>query len=96
MLDKSIKYGKENRKEYTKSQAFDRSCRHGGSCSYCAGNRVFASKRRAPADFDTQENYVMTEFEQADPTDSANIVSLHADEQYERLVFDAWADIEYK
>lgn len=93
MLDKAIKYGKEKRKEYRKSQAFDRSCRHGGSCSYCSGNRVFASKRRAPADFETQESYAMTEFEQVDPSD---IVSMHADEQYERLGFDAWEDIEYK
>lgn len=93
MLDKAIKHGKEKRKEYRKSQAFDRSCRHGGSCSYCSGNRVFASKRRAPADFETQENYVMAELEQVDPSD---IVSMHADEQYERLGFDAWEDIEYK
>jgi hypothetical protein len=93
MLDKAIKHGKEKRKEYRKSQAFDRSCRHGGSCSYCSGNRVFASKRRAPADFETQENYVMVELEQVDPSD---IVSMHADEQYERLGFNAWEDIEYK
>ena len=39
-LDKAIKYRKEKRKKYRKSEAFDCSCRNHGSCSYCHGNRV--------------------------------------------------------
>ena len=38
-LDKAIKYGKEKRKKFFKSKAFDSSCRNHGSCGYCEGNR---------------------------------------------------------
>lgn len=40
MLDKGISSGKEWRKEYRKSQAFDRSCRNHGSCPHCSRNRT--------------------------------------------------------
>lgn len=39
---------KDWRKPYYRSRAFDRGCRHGGSCSWCEGNRTFKNKRRAP------------------------------------------------
>lgn len=45
-LDKAIRSGKEHRKPYRKSARFDRSCRHGGSCDYCRGNRLNSSKKR--------------------------------------------------
>ena len=42
---------KDWRKPYRKSQRFDRSCRHGGSCDYCRSNRLYFDKyRRAAAD----------------------------------------------
>lgn len=37
-----------NRKSYTKSKSFDRSCRNHGSCGYCQDNRTwFDTKQRA-------------------------------------------------
>lgn len=50
MLDKAIKYGKEKRKPYHDSRRFDRSCRHGGSCSYCYDNRQVAKRRGTTID----------------------------------------------
>ena len=44
-LDKAIEHGKEKRKPYHKSKAFDQSCRNHGSCSYCQENRTFQSKK---------------------------------------------------
>lgn len=38
-LEKSIKHGKEKRKPYYKSKAQDKTCRPGGSCPHCQGNR---------------------------------------------------------
>jgi len=38
-LDKSIKNGREHRKPYIKSKAFDMSCRNNGGCPACEGNR---------------------------------------------------------
>lgn len=46
-LDKAIKHGKEKREPYRKSRAIDYSCRHGGSCDYCRGNRTIDAKRKA-------------------------------------------------
>lgn len=45
-LDKSIKSGKEKRKEYRKSKRFDSSCRNHGSCKYCRDNRLHNDKKR--------------------------------------------------
>ena len=39
-LDKAIKYGKEKRKPYYKSKAFDRTCRNHQGCPRCEGNRL--------------------------------------------------------
>ncbi len=49
-LHKAIKSGKEHRVEYgTKGQpyakAVDSTCRNHGSCSWCAGNRLYKSKK---------------------------------------------------
>jgi hypothetical protein len=46
MLNKAIAAGKEKRKAYRKSKAFDRSCRNHGSCSYCLSNRKHSDKKR--------------------------------------------------
>ena len=45
-MDKAIQSGKEHRKEYYGSKAFDRTCRCGGSCEYCRGNRLYKNKKR--------------------------------------------------
>lgn len=37
------------RKPYTKSRAFDRSCRHRGGCSYCELGRQANARRRLAA-----------------------------------------------
>ena len=39
-LDKAIRYGKEKRKPYTGSKAFDCTCRNHGSCDWCRENRM--------------------------------------------------------
>jgi hypothetical protein len=41
--------GKERRKPYRRSKAFDRSCRNGGSCSWCLGNRMHSTRKREEA-----------------------------------------------
>ena len=47
-LDKAIKHGKEKRKPYRKSKAFDRTCRNHGSCPWCANNRKHKIERQMP------------------------------------------------
>jgi hypothetical protein len=44
-LDKAIKYGKEWRKPYKGSKAFDRSCRNHKSCPYCKENRLYQTRK---------------------------------------------------
>lgn len=39
-LDKAIEHGKEHRKPYRNSGAFDRSCRPNGGCPYCESSRL--------------------------------------------------------
>jgi hypothetical protein len=39
---------KDWRKPYRRSRAFDRQCRHQGSCDYCSSKRQFKNKRREP------------------------------------------------
>jgi len=45
-LDKSIKSGKEKRKKYRGSKAVDCTCRNGGTCPWCIGNRQYKNKKR--------------------------------------------------
>jgi len=49
-LDKAIKYGKEHRKPYYRSEQFDTSCRPHGDCPWSRGNRLHKHKRRMPAE----------------------------------------------
>lgn len=44
-LHKSIKSGKEYRKEYRKAKAVDPSCRNHGSCPWCEENRLHKNKK---------------------------------------------------
>jgi len=43
-LEKAIQHGKEKRKNYYGSQAFDHSCRPHGGCPYCENNRKFSDQ----------------------------------------------------
>ena len=45
-LEKAIKSGKEHRKPYYGSKAFDRTCRPHGSCIWCKNNRLHKHKRK--------------------------------------------------
>lgn len=45
-LDKGIEHGKEWRRPYYGSAAFDRSCRPGGDCPWCYGNRMHSTRVR--------------------------------------------------
>lgn len=44
-LDKGIEHGKEHRKPYRGSKAFDHTCRNHGSCDWCRGNRQYKFKK---------------------------------------------------
>lgn len=48
-LEKAIQHGKEKRRPYHGSKAVDRSCRNGGDCPWCEGNRKHKNARREPA-----------------------------------------------
>ena len=45
-LDKAIEHGKEKRKPYHGSKAFDRTCRNHGGCHACLSNRTHKHKKR--------------------------------------------------
>ena len=61
MLDKGIEHGKEHRKPYKGSKAFDRTCRNHGSCDWCRENRMYQQLRAEEAakeaieDFESEE-----------------------------------------
>lgn len=43
----AFKYaGKEHRKPYRRSKAFDATCRNHGSCPWCRENRLHATRKR--------------------------------------------------
>ena len=48
-LNKAIKYGKEYRKPYTNSKAFDRSCRNHGNCGWCENTRTYNRRKTEEA-----------------------------------------------
>lgn len=47
-FDKHYPNRKDKRKQHRGSKSFDRSCRPGGSCPWCADGRKHADKRREP------------------------------------------------
>ena len=55
-LDKAIAHGKERRKPYIGSKAFDPSCRNHGGCPWCEENRKFR--------FREEKNVTLIIFEQ--------------------------------
>ena len=44
-LNKAIEHGKEKRKPYRGSKAFDHTCRNHGSCDWCRENRLYRENR---------------------------------------------------
>ena len=48
-FDKNYPNRKDHRKPYMGSKSFDRTCRCGGSCKWCIGNRTFNSRKRKEA-----------------------------------------------
>jgi hypothetical protein len=48
-LGKAIKHGKEKRKIYRGSKAFDRSCRNHGGCPWCEEGRMHSTNKRKVA-----------------------------------------------
>jgi hypothetical protein len=56
-LDKAIAHGKEHRKPYHGSKAFDASCRSHGDCPWCQKKRKHKTeiaKARAPLDDESE------------------------------------------
>lgn len=45
MLNKAIEHGKEKRKPYRGSKAFDKTCRNHGGCDWCRENRLHKFKK---------------------------------------------------
>lgn len=45
-LSKTIRSGKEYRKEFGGSKRYDTTCRNHGSCPWCKGNRLLWRKKR--------------------------------------------------
>lgn len=45
-LEKSIQYGKEKRKRYYGSKAFDPTCRNHGSDEYARNNRLYNARKK--------------------------------------------------
>ena len=45
-LDKAIEHGKEHRKNYHGSKAFDRTCRNHGGGEWCKENRLHKHRKK--------------------------------------------------
>ena len=57
-LDKAILYKKEYRKPYYRSGKFDITCRPGGACGWCKGNRLHSTLKRMSVANDTLEEFL--------------------------------------
>lgn len=68
-LEKAIAHGKEHRKPYRGSKAFDCSCRNHGSCSYCESNRTLFDKK-ARLRTEGQEDEFFGYWHMCDPSDA--------------------------
>lgn len=55
-LEKAIEHGKERRRQYRKSKAFDKTCRNHGDCPWCHEDRTHKNKiRQMAADEELKE-----------------------------------------
>ena len=50
-MEKAIASGKEHRKKYRGTKAFDCSCRNHGTCDYCKGNRLYKFNKKIQTQF---------------------------------------------
>lgn len=60
-LDKAIAHGKERRKPYRGSKAFDYTCRNHGSCPWCEENRKHKFRDKHPLLTEEREYEVSNE-----------------------------------
>ena len=60
-FDKAIAHGKEKRKPYRGSKAFDRSCRNHGGCGWCESSRLYKRRRDEAAAQEQIDEYEITE-----------------------------------
>ena len=59
-LDAAIAHGKEHRQPYRRAGKYDRTCRPGGGCPYCADNRTHATRQRYDATMDEMREWAKT------------------------------------
>jgi hypothetical protein len=84
-LDKAITAGKEKREPYRGAKAIDCTCRNHGSCAWCEGSRLHASKRQYGKLEDQEDEFYYACSGGGDPTD---VDMDMADELMERFGFD--------
>lgn len=60
-LDKAIEHGKEKRKPYVGSKAFDHTCRNHGSCDWCRESRTYKNLKRTQEMIDRELDYLVEE-----------------------------------
>ena len=58
-LDKAIQHGKEKRRPYRGTKAFDPACRNHGSCSWCRSNRLWRMRDKHPPDYRMNDKEVI-------------------------------------
>jgi hypothetical protein len=56
-LEKSIASGKDRRAPYHGVKSVDASCRPGGECPYCVGNRTVQRRRELDRARESQRDY---------------------------------------
>ena len=56
-LDKAIEHGKEKRKPYVGSKAFDHTCRNHGFCDWCRESRTYKNLKRTQEMIDKELEY---------------------------------------
>lgn len=83
--DKAIEHGKEKRKPYRGAKAIDCTCRNHGSCSWCLGSRLHATKRQYGKLEDQEDEFWAACAGAGDPTD---IDMDYSEELMERFGFD--------
>lgn len=91
-LEKAIKHGKEKRKNYYGSQAFDHSCRPHGRCSYCENNRKFSDQvNRMKADkWEQIDEYIDMIVGAGDPIDALMSVE---EELIDKMGWDTYLEL---
>ena len=85
-LEKAIAHGKEHRKPYRGSKAFDCSCRNHGSCGYCENNRTLFDKKARMRTADQVDEW-FGYWNLPDPHDAS---SAAYEEYLEKIGIDPW------